>query len=54
MAFTTDELGAMLSVFNYYQDWDDLSELIEYDVQTLRTKIMSEMSAAILYDLECE
>ena len=54
MAFTTDELGAMLDVFTYYQDWDDLSELIEYDVKALRAKIMSEMSAAILHDLECE
>ena len=54
MAFTTDELGAMLSVFNYYQDWDDLSELIEYDVKALRAKIMSEMMTAISYDLGCE
>jgi hypothetical protein len=53
MAFTTDELGAMLNVFTYYQDWDDLSELIEYDVHKLREKIMSEMISQISYDLEC-
>jgi hypothetical protein len=35
-------------------DWVDLSEKIGYDVHDLNRKIMSEMSAAILYDLECE
>ena len=53
MALTTTELGAMLNVFTYYQDWDDLSELIEYDVHKLRAKIMSEMISQISYDLEC-
>jgi hypothetical protein len=53
MALSTDELGAMLNVFTYYQDWDDLSELIEYDVHKLREKIMSEMISQISYDLEC-
>ena len=37
---TNTELNAMLNVFNFYQDWDDLSELIGYDVPTLRAKIM--------------
>ena len=54
MTLTTTELGAMLNVFNYYQDWDDLSELIEYDVKALREKIISEMMSAICYDLECK
>ena len=53
MAFTTVELNAMLNVFAYYQDWDDLSELIQYDVPTLRAKIMSEMMTKVSYDLEC-
>jgi len=53
MAFTTVELSAILNVFSYYQDWDDLSELIQYDVSTLRAKIMSEMMSKVSYDLEC-
>ena len=53
MAFSTTELSAMLNVFTYYQDWDDLSELIGYDVHKLRAKLMSEMLSQVSYDLEC-
>ena len=54
MALSTTELSAMLNVFTYYQDWDDLSELIEYDVHKLRSKLMSEMMSVVSYDFECE
>lgn len=53
MTLNTQELNALLNVFNYYQDWDDLSELIGYDVSKLREKLMSEMSSQVFYDLEC-
>jgi hypothetical protein len=54
MAFTTDELGAMLNILMKHSDWTELSKEINYDVHDLNRKILSEMSAAILYDLECE
>ena len=54
MAFTTDELGALLNILIKHPDWVDLSEKIGYDVHDLNRKILSEMSAAILYDLECQ
>ena len=54
MAFTTDELGALLNILMKHPDWVDLSEKIGYDVNDLNRKILSEMSAAILYDLNCE
>ena len=53
MAFTTDELGAMLNILTKHSDWNELSKEIRYDVHDLNRKILSEMSAAILYDLEC-
>ena len=54
MAFTTDELGAMLNILMKHPDWVELSEKIGYDVNDLNRKIMSEMSATILYDLGCQ
>jgi len=54
MAFSTDELSAMLNILTKHPDWTELSEKIGYDVHTLNRKILSEMSTAILYDLECE
>jgi len=54
MAFTTDELGAMLNILMKHPDWVELSEKIGYDVSNLNRKILFEMSAAILYDLNCE
>lgn len=53
MAFTTDELGALLNILTKHSDWTKLSQEIGYDVNDLNRKIMYEMSAAILYDLEC-
>ena len=53
MTLSMTELNAMLNVFTYYQDWDDLSELIEYDVHKLREKLMSEMVSQVSYELEC-
>ena len=53
MRLSNQELSALLNVFTYYQDWEELSELIEYDVHKLRTKLMSEMLSQVSYDLEC-
>jgi len=53
MAFTTDELSAMLNILMKHPDWVDLSEKIGYDVNDLNRKIMSEMIFAISYDLDC-
>ena len=53
MAFSNQELSALLEVFTYAGDLDALSELIEYDVQKLRTKLMSEMMLQSSYELEC-
>lgn len=54
MAFSTAELGAMLNILTKHPDWIELSEKIGYDVHALNQKIISEMTSAISYDLECE
>jgi hypothetical protein len=54
MAFTNTELSAMLKVLTYCSNWEDLSELVEYDIYTLKAKIMSEMMTNMSYDLDCE
>lgn len=53
MAFTTTELSAMLNILMKHQDWNELSETIGYDVHNLNQKILSEMTFAVSYDLEC-
>jgi hypothetical protein len=53
MTLSNQELNALLDVFTYYSDWDDLSELIQYDVHELRSKLMSEMMMQSSYELEC-
>ena len=53
MAFSNQELNALLEVFAYAGDLDALSEMIEYDVHKLRTKLMSEMMIQSSYELEC-
>ena len=54
MTLNTKEINALLEVFSYCRNWEELSELIEYDVYKLRAKLMSEMMLQSSYDLECE
>ncbi len=53
MAFTTDELSAMLNILMKHPDWVELSEKIGYDVNDLNRKIISEMTTILSYDLDC-
>lgn len=53
MAFSNQELNALLNVFTYAGDLDSLSEMIEYDVHKLQEKLMSEMMLQVQYDLDC-
>ena len=53
MAFTTTEMSAILNILMQHSNWDELSEKINYNVHLLNDKIMSEMTSAVCYDLEC-
>ena len=53
MAFTSAELSAMLNILTKHSDWTELSKEINYDVHDLNQKIISEMTFAVSYDLDC-
>ena len=54
MTLNTQELCALLEVFQHAGDLDALSELIEYDVYELKARLMTEMSSQVSYELECQ
>jgi hypothetical protein len=53
MALTTAELSAMLNILTKHSDWNNLSDQIGYDIHDLNQKIISELTFAVSYDLDC-
>lgn len=52
MALSTQDLAAILGIFTQHKDWDELSELINYDAKALRTRVYEELFTTIKYDLD--